>query len=175
MRTVQRITLFDRLEYQRTRMSGSFLATLWYDPGTCREHRISQATQGACPGSERSERPGFYNWRSKYGGMETSQVKRLKELEEENRRLKQMHAELSLDHTILKDIVEKSSKASGEAYVGRLRQGRTQRERPSRMQDHWAQSYQLSISAGCRKRPSGDRGAPEAGREPSPMGIQAHV
>lgn len=43
----------------------------------------------------------------KYGGMEASDVKRLKDLEEENRRLKQMFAELSLDHKILKDIVEK--------------------------------------------------------------------
>ena len=49
----------------------------------------------------------FYNWRAKYGGMEVSQVKRLKELEDENRQLKHMYAELSLDHRILKDIVEK--------------------------------------------------------------------
>jgi putative transposase len=49
----------------------------------------------------------FYNWKKKYGGMETQDLKRLKELEEENRRLKHMYAELSLDHRILKDIVEK--------------------------------------------------------------------
>jgi putative transposase len=49
----------------------------------------------------------FYQWRSKYGGLEASDLKRIKELEEENRRLKQMYAELSLDHTILKDIVER--------------------------------------------------------------------
>jgi putative transposase len=59
----------------------------------CREYGISDAT--------------FYNWRSKYGGMQVSQVKRLKELEDENRQLKHMYAELSLDHRILKDIVEK--------------------------------------------------------------------
>ena len=59
----------------------------------CRRHGISEAT--------------FYNWKAKYGGMEASDVKRLKDLEEENRRLKQMYAELSLDHKILKDIVEK--------------------------------------------------------------------
>ena len=50
----------------------------------------------------------FYQWRSKYGGMEASDLKRLKELEEENRRLKQMYADLSLDHEILKDIVERN-------------------------------------------------------------------
>jgi putative transposase len=59
----------------------------------CREHGISQAT--------------FYNWKSKYGGMEASDVKRLRDLEQENARLKRMYAELSLDHQILKDIIEK--------------------------------------------------------------------
>jgi putative transposase len=49
----------------------------------------------------------FYNWKKKYGGMETQDLKRLKELEEENRRLKHMYAELSIDHRILKDIIEK--------------------------------------------------------------------
>lgn len=49
----------------------------------------------------------YYNWKSKYGGMEASDIKRLKELEDENRRLKQMYAELCLDNRILKDIVEK--------------------------------------------------------------------
>ncbi len=46
----------------------------------------------------------FYNWRKKYSGMESSQLKRLKELEEENRKLKQMYAELSLDNVMLKDV-----------------------------------------------------------------------
>jgi len=40
----------------------------------------------------------YYKWKSKYGGMQASDIKRLRELEEENRRLKQMYAELSLDH-----------------------------------------------------------------------------
>ena len=59
----------------------------------CREYGVSEAT--------------YYNWKSKYGGMEASDIKRLKELEDENRRLKQMYAELCLDNRILKDIVEK--------------------------------------------------------------------
>jgi len=49
----------------------------------------------------------FYKWKAKYGGMDVSALKRLKELEEENRRLKQMYADLSLEHKALKDIVEK--------------------------------------------------------------------
>ena len=46
----------------------------------CREYGVSEAT--------------YYNWKSKYGGMEASDIKRLKELEDENRRLKQMYVEL---------------------------------------------------------------------------------
>lgn len=58
-----------------------------------REHGISEAT--------------FYNWKSKYGGMETSDVKRLKDLEEENSRLKKMYADLAMDIHILKDLFTK--------------------------------------------------------------------
>ena len=59
----------------------------------CREYGISQGT--------------YYNWKAKYGGMEASDIKRLKDLEAENRKLKQMFANLSLEHEALKDIVEK--------------------------------------------------------------------
>jgi putative transposase len=59
----------------------------------CREHGLSEAT--------------FYNWKSKYGGMEASDVRRLKELEDENSRLKKMYADLALDNRILKDLFTK--------------------------------------------------------------------
>lgn len=59
----------------------------------CREYGISRAT--------------FYNWKKKYSGMEASQLKKLKELEDENRRLKRMYADLSLDHEMLKDVLGK--------------------------------------------------------------------
>src|SRR5512138_1075102 len=49
----------------------------------------------------------FYKWKAKYGGMSISEVKRMKELEEENRRLKQMYANLSLEHEVLKDIARR--------------------------------------------------------------------
>lgn len=58
-----------------------------------REHGISEAT--------------YYNWKSKYGGMEAADVRRLKSLEDENRRLKQMYADLSLENRALKDVIEK--------------------------------------------------------------------
>ena len=59
----------------------------------CREHGISETT--------------YYNWKSKYGGMEISDIKRLKDLERENRKLKQMFADLSLENRALKDVIEK--------------------------------------------------------------------
>ena len=59
----------------------------------CREYGMSDAT--------------FYNWRSKYGGMDASLMKRLKELEEENRRLKKMYAEERLKCEIAKEAIEK--------------------------------------------------------------------
>lgn len=59
----------------------------------CRKYGISNST--------------FYKWREKYGGMEASDVRRLKELEEENRRLKQMYAELSLKSQMQEDIIKK--------------------------------------------------------------------
>ena len=71
-----------------------------------RQHGFSKAT--------------FYKWKARYGGMRVSEVKRMKELEEENRRLKQMYANLSLEHEVLKDIIEKNSPSSREAEAGQL-------------------------------------------------------
>lgn len=50
----------------------------------------------------------YYRWKSKYGGMEVNEAKRLKELERENRQLKQMVADLMLDNKVLKDINSKN-------------------------------------------------------------------
>ena len=59
----------------------------------CRKHGISAAS--------------FYAWKRKYGGMDVSEAKRLKALEEENRRLKKLVAEQALDNALLKEINEK--------------------------------------------------------------------
>lgn len=69
-----------------------------YDAGkkildVSREHGVSKAT--------------IYNWKAKYGGMEMNELKRVKELEEENRKLKHMYADLALDNRMLKDILGK--------------------------------------------------------------------
>lgn len=59
----------------------------------CREHGISENT--------------YYRWKSKFGGMEASDIRRMKALEDENRRLKQMFADMSLENRALKEIIEK--------------------------------------------------------------------
>ena len=50
----------------------------------------------------------FYNWKSKYAGMSSSEIRRLRELEEENRKLKQMYANQSLELIVLKELIEKN-------------------------------------------------------------------
>ena len=61
-------------------------------PELCREHGMSSAT--------------FYKWRSKFGGMDASLMKRLKELEDENRRLKKMYAEECLIAEVRREVIE---------------------------------------------------------------------
>ena len=67
----------------------------------CRELGISDAT--------------FYTWKAKYGGMEASDVARMKELEKENAELKKMYAEASIEIRAMKNFIEKSCDAPGEA------------------------------------------------------------
>jgi len=67
----------------------------------CREYGISQ--------------PTFYQWKSKYSGMDVSQLKKVKELEAELSQYKKIVAEQTLQITVLKDVIEKSSDACGKA------------------------------------------------------------
>ena len=62
-------------------------------PSLCREHGISSAT--------------FYKWRSKYGGMDASMMSQLKELQDENRRLKKMYADSQISAELLKEALAK--------------------------------------------------------------------
>ena len=62
-------------------------------PNLCREHGMSSAT--------------FYKWRTKYGGMDASMESRMKELEDENRQLKKMVAEVQLQADVLKEVMQK--------------------------------------------------------------------
>ena len=59
----------------------------------CRKHGISDAT--------------YYNWKSKYGGMSASELKRMKELEAELSQMKRMYADLALENRAMKDLIEK--------------------------------------------------------------------
>jgi len=71
-----------------------------------REYETGKQTKDLCREYGISA-PTFYSWKRKYGGMDAQQLKELKALQEENARLKRMYADLSLDHRILKDIIEK--------------------------------------------------------------------
>ncbi len=62
-------------------------------PELCRKHNVGQST--------------YYKWKSKYGGMQASDLTRMRELEAENTKLKKMFADVSLQNMALKDIVEK--------------------------------------------------------------------
>ena len=74
--------------------------------------KILKEAEAGVPVAELSRQYGFskssfYKWKAKYGGMDASSLKRLKELEEENAKLKQMYADISLEYKALKDILEK--------------------------------------------------------------------
>ena len=84
----------------------------------CRKYGISDAT--------------YYNWKAKYGGMGVSELKRMKELEAENARLKRMYADLALENRAMKDLIEKSSDAARETRGGGVSGG------PARIVD-WAE------------------------------------
>lgn len=74
----------------------------------CRKMGISEAT--------------FYNWKKKYGGLGVSELRRLKNLEEENSQLKKLVGDLSLDKHILQDVLKKSSETVPKTWDGRQHQ-----------------------------------------------------
>jgi putative transposase len=97
---VEKLTNNFTLKMKRKRFSPQQIATILkeYDNGKSiqeiiREYGVSKAA--------------FYKWRERYGGLNSEELKRLKALEEENRRLKHMYAELALDLKVAKDIIEK--------------------------------------------------------------------
>lgn len=70
----------------------------------CRQAGISVAT--------------YYKWKSKYGGLEASELRRVKELETENAKLKRMYAELALDNAAMKDLIAKNCRTGAQARGG---------------------------------------------------------
>ena len=81
----------------------------------CRKHGMSDAT--------------FYKWKAKYAGLTVSELKRLKSLEDENRRLKQIVAQQALDNWALEELLSKDFKAQGEENSGVIRHGGSWAER----------------------------------------------
>lgn len=78
----------------------------------------------------------FYNWKKKYGGLGPSELKRLRQLEEENRKLKQLVADLRLDKAMLQEEVEKKSDGSPAACLGEPASGSLRRQRATSLSDH---------------------------------------
>ena len=77
----------------------------------CRQAGISSAT--------------YYQWKSKYGGMEASDLRRVKDLEAENAKLKRMYAELALDNAAMKELIAKNCRAGAEARGSAVPDGDT--------------------------------------------------
>lgn len=75
--------------------------------GILRLAEAGQTVAEVCRRHGISETP-YYRWKAQYGGLEVSQLRRLRQLEEENRKLKQIVADLTLDHTALKEIATKN-------------------------------------------------------------------
>ena len=75
--------------------------------GILKQAEAGGSTQEICRKNGITEQT-FYRWRSKYGGMEVSDARRLKELETENRKLKQLLAEAHLDNAALKEVLTKN-------------------------------------------------------------------
>ncbi len=68
-------------------------AGVWGEDSGCRKHGVSEAT--------------FYKWKAKFGGLDVSEARRLRQLEDENTRLKKLLADAMLDNAVLKDIASK--------------------------------------------------------------------
>lgn len=102
-------------------------------PELCREHGMSSVT--------------FYKWRSKFGGMDASMMARLKELEDEIRRLKKMCAEERLKAEILKEAIEKSGDAVSPSGDGTQSRCRESHQYPAGLLYVWYQRNLLSLSS----------------------------
>lgn len=91
----------------------------------CRRHGISSAT--------------FYKWKSKFGGLDVSEARRLRSLEEENSRLKKLLAEAMLDNAVLKDLASKNGNARRQAGSRRPCPGASRGERASGVCTGWCE------------------------------------
>ncbi len=98
----------------------------------CRKMGISEAT--------------FYNWKKKFGGMGVTKLRRLRQLEEENQRLKRLVADLSLDKVMLRKLSKKSSEAGSEASGGAFSAGGLPYQCPAGMRTADAEQNRLPLA-----------------------------
>ena len=89
----------------------------------------------------------YYNWKAKYGGMEASDIKKTKDPKDDNRRLKQMVTDLSLECPALKDVIEKCFKTSDKARTRELSDGTIYHEFTPGLQDIIAEQDDVFLSA----------------------------
>ena len=97
----------------------------------CRKMGISEAT--------------YYNWKKKYGGLGVPELRRLKQLEEENQLLKQLVADLSLDKQLLQDVLKQPSEARAASARGSTPYRRLPHFGPPRLPSHWAAARQFGL------------------------------
>lgn len=97
----------------------------------CREHGMSSAA--------------FYRWRAEFGGMDASLIAEMKAMAEENRRLKRMFADLSMQNDLLKETLGKSSKASSTSGAGRSRRHQQRHQHRARLPCFWDQRSLVSL------------------------------
>jgi putative transposase len=100
----------------------------------CRKHGVSSAT--------------FYKWKAKFGGLDVSDAKRLRSLEDENGRLKRMLADAMLDNAALKDLLGKSGDARRATGGGGVSASDLRDERASGVPGDWDRQNQRALS-GC--------------------------
>ena len=98
----------------------------------CRKMGISEAT--------------FYNWKKKFGGMGVTELRRLRQLEEENQCLKRLVADLSLDKEMLQEVIKKSSEAGSEASGGTFSAGGLPYQCPAGMRTADAEQNRLPLA-----------------------------
>ena len=99
----------------------------------CRQHGITEQT--------------YYRWKAKYGGMDSSEAKKLKQLEDENRKLKHVVADLTLDNRALKDVLSKNGSACGTSGSRELCRSGVPDERAARLQAVGFGTIDVSLSS----------------------------
>jgi len=124
-----------------------------------RRHGVSEAT--------------IYNWKSKYGGLEVSEARRLKELESENAKLKRLLADAMLDQAALKDLLAKGFDARREAGSCGSSPGLPRDERATGVPCRWCRSRECALPLDARRRCRAEREAAGAGQPASSVRLSA--